>query len=487
MVTSLFFSLSFAVGQAGNQIAQSFWQTILAEHGLNNDGQYVGDQPDTQLSKIGVFFEPSGQEGKYVPRSINVDLEPGTLDHMKSGPCGNLFRPDNFVAGSTGAGNNFSKGFYTEGAELIDSIMDVARKEAEKTDMLQGFQLVHSLGGGTGSGLGTNLLTKLREEFPDRMLATWSVLPSPKVSDTVVEPYNATLSFHQLVENADLSFCLDNEALYDICQRTLRTKEPKHTDLNNIISYAMSGCSTTLRFPGQLNSDLRKLGVNMVPFPRLHFFTAGFAPLVAPGARAYQQLSVSELTQQGFDPKNLMAAIDPRLGKYLTVSAIFRGKISSRDVEQEMQNVQTKHSSSFVQWVPNCISTSLCDIPPPGLRMSATFIANTTSIKDLFRRTHDQYTLMFRRKAFLHWYLEEGMSEMEFTEAESNLLDLMAEYEQYEQAGTEEDEEYLVEEEYIEEQPSILQAQQPIQESYYEEEIPQESQGGYEGESVLPE
>lgn len=225
--------------------------------------------------------------------------------------------------------------------------MDVARKEAEKADMLQGFQLVHSLGGGTGSGLGTNLLTKLREEFPDRMLATWSVLPSPKVSDTVVEPYNATLSFHQLVENADLSFCLDNEALYDICQRTLRAKEPSYADLNTIISYAMSGCSTTLRFPGQLNSDLRKLGVNMVPFPRLHFFTCGYAPLVSSGSRAYQSLTVSELVHQGFDPKNLMAAIDPRLGKYLTVSAIFRGKISSRDVEQEMQNVQTKVCTVF--------------------------------------------------------------------------------------------------------------------------------------------
>lgn len=126
-------------------------------------------------------------------------------------------------------------------------MLEVARREAERAEMLQGFQLVHSLGGGTGSGLGTNLLSKLREEYPDRMLATWSVLPSPKVSDTVVEPYNATLSFHQLVENADLSFCLDNEALYDICQRTLRTKSPKYSDLNTLISYAMSGCSTTLR------------------------------------------------------------------------------------------------------------------------------------------------------------------------------------------------------------------------------------------------
>ena len=110
---------------------------------------------------------------------------------------------DNFVFGQTGAGNNWAKGHYTEGAELIDSVLDVVRKEAEGCDCLQGFQLCHSLGGGTGSGMGTLLISKVREEYPDRIMSTFSVIPSPKVSDTVVEPYNAVLSFHQLVENAD--------------------------------------------------------------------------------------------------------------------------------------------------------------------------------------------------------------------------------------------------------------------------------------------
>jgi Tubulin/FtsZ family, GTPase domain len=89
-----------------------------------------------------------------------------------------------------------------------------------------GFQVCHSLGGGTGSGMGTLLISKIREEYPDRMMMTFSVFPSPKVSDTVVEPYNATLSVHQLVENADECMVLDNEALYDICFRTLKLATP---------------------------------------------------------------------------------------------------------------------------------------------------------------------------------------------------------------------------------------------------------------------
>lgn len=83
--------------------------------------------------------------------------------------------------GQSGAGNNWAKGHYTEGAELVDSVLDVIRKEAEKCDCLQGFQLTHSLGGGTGSGMGTLLVSKIREEFPDRIMNTFSVVPSPKV------------------------------------------------------------------------------------------------------------------------------------------------------------------------------------------------------------------------------------------------------------------------------------------------------------------
>ncbi|GAU38155.1 hypothetical protein TSUD_263790, partial [Trifolium subterraneum] len=211
-------------GQCGNQIGAKFWEVVCAEHGIDPTGRYVGDS-DLQLERIDVYYnEASG--GRFVPRAVLMDLEPGTMDSIRSGPYGQIFRPDNFVFGQSGAGNNWAKGHYTEGAELIDSVLDVVRKEAENCDCLQGFQVCHSLGGGTGSGMGTLLISKIREEYPDRMMLTFSVFPSPKVSDTVVEPYNATLSVHQLVENADEVMVLDNEALYDICFRILKLSNP---------------------------------------------------------------------------------------------------------------------------------------------------------------------------------------------------------------------------------------------------------------------
>merc|ERR1712066_1199397 len=423
-------------GQCGNQIGAKFWEVISDEHGIDPTGTYHGDS-DLQLERINVYYnEATG--GRYVPRAILMDLEPGTMDSVRAGPFGQLFRPDNFVFGQTGAGNNWAKGHYTEGAELIDSVLDVVRKEAEGCDCLQGFQLVHSLGGGTGSGMGTLLVSKVREEYPDRIMSTYSVIPSPKVSDTVVEPYNATLSVHQLVENADQCFALDNEALYDICFRTLKLTNPSYADLNKLIANAITGTTCSLRFPGQLNCDLRKLAVNMVPFPRLPFFLVGFAPLTSNTSQDYRVLTMPELTAQAFDAKNMMCAADPRHGRYLTCAMMFRGKMSSKEVDDQMMNMVNKNSSYFVEWIPNNLKASICDIPPMEYQMSSVFVGNSTAIQEAWKRVADQFTLMFRRKAFLHWYTGEGMDEMEFTEAESNLNDLVSEYQQYQDATADE-------------------------------------------------
>jgi tubulin beta len=196
----------------------------------------------------------------------------------------------------------------------------------------------------------------------------------------------------------------------------------------------MSGLTTCLRFPGQLNADLRKLAVNMVPYPRLHFFMPGYAPLCSVNNQAYENLSVADLTSQIFDSRNMMAACDPRHGKYLTVATIFRGKLSMKEVDEQMSAVQAKNSPYFVEWIPNNIKVAVCDIPPKGLKMSATFIGNSTAMQQIFRRISDQFGVMFRRKAFLHWYTGEGMDEMEFTEAESDINDLISEYQMYQDA-----------------------------------------------------
>ncbi|KAL5250219.1 hypothetical protein ACHWQZ_G016074 [Mnemiopsis leidyi] len=425
------------VGQCGNQIGTQFWESISKEHGIDKDGQHDGVN-DVMLNRADVYWNKASK-GRFVPRSVIVDLEPGTIDAVKGSEWGRIFNPSNFVFGASGAGNNWAKGHYTEGAEIADSVVDVIRQEAERSECLQGFQFVHSIGGGTGSGLGTLLLSKMMEEYPDRINMSFSVFPSTLVSDVVVEPYNAVFSIHSLLNNATEVFLLDNEALYRRCVQDLKIDTPSYRDLNGLVSRAMTGVTTSLRLPGQLNADLRKLATNLVPFPRLKFFIPGYAPL-----SANQRYENANLVKELFSPRNMLAACDPKRGVYLTCACIFRGKnLSMREIDHQLNALQNKESAYFVEWMPNNVKTAACDIPAPGEenQQSGTFIGNNTAVVDIFARLLGQYKMMYKKRAFAHWYHGEGMDDMEFAEAETNIEDMMTEYEVYTH-NEEEEEEY---------------------------------------------
>merc|ERR1712062_593383 len=297
-----------------------------------------------------------------------------------------------------------------EGAELIDEAVDIIRRETEGCDCPQGFQLTQSIGGGTGSGMGTLLLLKI----------------------------------HQLLENSDQTFVIDNEALFSISHNVLKQQEPKYSDLNWVISMTMSGITASLRFSGKLNGDLRRMGTNLVPFPRLHFFLLAQSPLFAPGQGAKVKLTVQELTDQMWSSRNFLSNVKAEDGKYLTASCGYRGAIATNEVDDEIAKIQAKMADDFVTWIPNNIKSAIINVPPEGTEMSATFVANTTAIKGVFQRISAQFRQNVQKKAFLHWYKGEGMDEMEFQEADKNVRDLITEYQdkesaKYEEDGSEED------------------------------------------------
>ncbi|KOC68978.1 Tubulin beta-1 chain [Habropoda laboriosa] len=423
------------VGQCGNKIGEKFWELISDEHGLNADGIFSGDS-DLQLQRMNVYFV-EGPVNRFVPRAVLVDLDPASLDDVLSGPFGRLFKPENFAAGRAGAANNWAKGYYTEGADLADLALDLIRTEAEGCDLMQGIQMVHSVGGGTGAGMGALLMGKLKEEYPERIVKAYSVLPSSEMSDVVVEPYNAVLSLSRSIECTDQTYCVDNRAMSYICTHVLKLATPTFSDANRLISGCMSGITTCFRFPGQLNTDLRKLQVNLVPFPRLHFFVPGYAPLFSRAAAPYKVLSVPELAQQLFHANSMFVYCDPKMGKFLTLAAIFRGRMSSKRVDEQMLSVRNKNSPYFVEWIPNNVQTAMCDIGPRGLSMSASMISNTTAIHEPFKQLAHVFDGMLKKKAYLHWYTAEGMDESEFTDCRGLMQDLVSEYQRQQEAAAE--------------------------------------------------
>jgi tubulin beta len=131
-------------------------------------------------------------------------------------------------------------------------------------------------------------------------------------------------------------------------------------------------------------------------------------------------------------------------GKYLTTARIYRGQISTEEIDEPVAKVACKMYDDFVSWIPNNNKCAVIDVPPTDTPISATFLANTTAIKSVFQRNCSQFAKMYKRKAFVHWYAGEGMDEMEFQEADKNVRDLTTEYQDKQDAVVDDcsDEEY---------------------------------------------
>ena len=190
------------------------------------------------------------------------------IDETRTGVYRSLFHPEQLMAGKEDAANNYARGHYTIGKEIVDLVLERLRKQAEQCTGLQGFLIFHSFGGGTGSGFTSLLMERLSVDYGKKSKLEFSVYPAPQVATAVVEPYNSILTTHTTLEHSDCAFMVDNEAIYDICRRNLDVERPTYTNLNRLISQIVSSITASLRFDGALNVDLTEFQTNLVPYPR---------------------------------------------------------------------------------------------------------------------------------------------------------------------------------------------------------------------------
>jgi len=340
--------ISLHVGQAGVQIGNACWELYTLEHGLSLDGRVERNTGEQHIGHS-TFFSETGS-GKYVPRSLYVDLEPGVINEVKTGPMRALFHPESMITGKEDAANNYARGHYTVGKELIDPTMDKIRRLADNCSGLQGFFVFHSFGGGTGSGFGALLLERLSTDYGKKSKLEFCVYPAPQLSSSVVEPYNSVLTTHTTLEHADCSFMVDNEAIYDICKNRLNVAQPSFTNLNRLIAQVVSSITASLRFDGSLNVDLNEFQTNLVPFPRIHFPLATYAPLLSAEKASHEQNTVAEMTFACFENGTQMVKCDPKDGKYMAVCLLYRGDVVPKDTSAAVSSIKTKRTIQFVDW-----------------------------------------------------------------------------------------------------------------------------------------
>ena len=349
--------ISIHVGQAGCQIGSACWDLFCNEHSIDSATGVIGQNYESTCSDLqtdesfSTFFSESSS-GKHVPRAVFVDLEPNVIDSIATSHLRGLFNPEQMVAGKEDAANNYARGHYTVGKELIDNTVERIRKLSDNCTGLQGFLIFHSFGGGTGSGFTSLLMERLAIDYGKKSKLEFAVYPAPHIATSVVEPYNSILTTHTTLEHTDCAFMVDNEAIYDICQNKLGVERPTYSNLNRIVAQVVSSVTASLRFKGALNVDLTEFQTNLVPFPRIHFPLASYAPVISSDRSSHEQFTVAEMTNNCFEAGNQMVKCDTRNGKYMACCLLYRGDVVPKDVNAAISAVKTKRSIQFVDWCP---------------------------------------------------------------------------------------------------------------------------------------
>ena len=407
--------ITVQLGKCGNSLGSLFWDDLYYEHNISDTG--IIDYSNSEPNALPELFLTQNPDDSYSPRAILLDPDPVILSRFTSGPLSRLSK-NNYVTANNSNDMNYSNALHQK--DFIQDSIEAIRKSVESCENFKSFQFFHSIGGGSGSGFIKPIIEYLDENYFKNDIVTFTCTPSQKISELPLETLNACLALQWLVEFSKITIILDNEKTYDML--TKYSEFSSFEDLNKIMRKHVSDFTSLLRFPSTHLSSYLKIGAYFVPFPRIHFLRAS-------GSYELSNQAIEKtLIANTMQPENLYYNDNFTSVNTITAIGISRGDLNANNLKKKLNKFTEYSTIKFINWVPKHILHNHIEVANQNCEKSFTFIQNSSNIKVLYDRLTSEFTNIFREKTWIQSYLKNGMDEMEFTEAESNINDLSSEY-----------------------------------------------------------
>lgn len=478
------------VGQAGCSVGHRTWELFTQEHGILPDGTRGPDCSEfdpTDDEYTSFFHATTG--GQYVPRAVFVDTEPSVINELRAGNMRKLFHPDSMLSFKQDAKSNFFEGRTIASAfKIQEVVVDRIRLAAELCNNLQGFFAFHSFGGGTGSGVGVEVLHDLRDQFDKKCIMQPAILPSVNYSNSIVEPYNCMFTMHYTRDVVDLTYMLDNEAAYRICKDALQIKEPHFSHVNRLIAQCVSGATGPLRYETEINATLQEQVTSLVPQQPYRYAMLSLAPLRHEERGVHEQFKTPEIVNELFEEKNFLCDCSGKNGgnlknnRYLAAVLLLRGE-GSDDVGTDRMDRTAASSkektrkgataadnrADFKPVSVNAVLSALHNLRNPPANRSSTrcvkflpwmegsgfkvgvvrarpiipegftvarskrqgmLIGNNTAVRQIFLRQYTRFLKLFYYKAYIWQFIEANGEPDAFEEAKESVREILDKYEE---------------------------------------------------------
>lgn len=382
--------ITIQAGQCGNQISSTFWDHLNVEH-KNLEGNHAK-----------FFYESLNG---LTNRAILLDSEPRAIEQIFNGN----FSEENVLISEEkiGSGNNWAIGRETA-SKMENKIKDLIQRELEACESLEGFNLMHSTAGGTGSGFSSFLVKILKENYAKKIISTISVLPSNEISETVVQPYNSVLNLAAILES-DNPILVDNSSLFRI-----GADSNDFSNANFLLGSAIASYTRPLRFPSFMFSDLSEIS-SALNIGRLNLktFSCNF--------KNKRKTKSFEILKKLQNRNNLFADFSTSTENNLCtkneiiscINFVFNTK--NEDLRKSNLEFFEKGQSQFVKWMPPSYFSLGLEYENELNPFDAVGITNSTGITNLISNVCNQFDKLKKRGAFLDVYrkYDENLEELE--------------------------------------------------------------------------